>query len=59
MASKREKEAAKAWKKYYKAIKKYKLDDIQDAWHQGNEKIGYMYNAFFAGFYANKLNNEE
>ena len=46
-----EKEAAEAWKEYHKAIRKHKLDKIQDAWHQEGEHIGFMYDSFFAGYY--------
>ena len=49
--SNREKIAREAWKKYHSAIKKHDLDNIQDRNHQGI--IDYMYDAFFAGFYAN------
>ncbi len=53
--TKDENAAAKEWKKYYKAIKKYNLDKIEgDAWHRGNEHIGYMYDSYFAGFYAGR-----
>lgn len=41
--------AAKEWKKYHKAIKKLKLDEIKDHNHQGN--IDYIYDGFFTGFY--------
>ena len=47
-----EKNVAKAWKKYHKAIKKYELDNIKDRNH--NSTIDYMYDSFFAGFYAGR-----
>ena len=46
----KEKIAKDAWKEYYDAIKKYKLDKIEDRNHC--ETIDYMYDAFFAGFFA-------
>lgn len=49
--SKDEHLAAKEWKEYYKAIKEYELDKMEDdPWHQDN--IGYLYDGFFTGFYA-------
>lgn len=48
-----EKIAAREWKKYFKAIKKHKLDDIQnDAWHRKHlGPLPYMEDSFFVGFY--------
>lgn len=57
-----EKIAEKIWKEYHKNIKEHKLDDIKgDVWH--TETIGYMYDAFFQGFfscihYLQKLNSD-
>ena len=42
--------AAKAWKLYHTNIKKYDLDNNPDRNHQGT--VDYMYDAFFAGYYA-------
>jgi len=44
-----EKLAAKEWKKYHKAIKKEKLDEIDD--HRHHKNIDYIYDGFFTGFY--------
>ena len=46
----REDLAAKAWGEYHKAIKQYQLDDNNDRNHSGN--IDYIYDGFFAGFFA-------
>ena len=46
----KEKIAKDAWKEYYNAIKKYKLDKIEDRNHC--ETTDYMYDAFFTGFFA-------
>ena len=47
-----EENAFKAWGIYFKSIKKYKLNEMKDAWHQDDDPIGYMYDSFFAGYYA-------
>jgi len=57
--SKDEDAAALAWKEYHAAIEKYRLDD-KGCHHASKD---YMYDGFFAGFYAGrdyqKLNSEE
>lgn len=47
-----EQAAADEWMEYWKAIKEYKLDSIEDRNHLNT--IDYMYDAFFAGFYAGR-----
>ena len=49
--TKDEKGAEKAWKEYHKAIKEFSLDEIPE--HQGY-RVNYMYDSFFAGFYAGR-----
>lgn len=44
--------AVKAVKEYHDAIKKYGLDDIRDGHEQ--DKIRYMMDSFYAGFYAGR-----
>jgi hypothetical protein len=47
--------ANKAWKEYYKAIKKFKLHKIKDMWHQKKKNnIPFMQDVFFAGYYAGR-----
>jgi len=41
--------AAKEWKKYHKAIKKLKLDELTD--HNHRKNIDFIYDGFFDGFY--------
>lgn len=53
-----EEAAAEAWKEFHKAIKEFELDDMQDGWHQEGH-VGYMYDAFFAGFYKGRDFNDE
>jgi len=52
MYTKDEKAAHKATKSYSKAIKTYKLDQIEDGW--GNDTKRYMMDAFYAGFYSGR-----
>lgn len=57
--SKDEDAAAKEWKEYHDAVKEMGLDDKGVNW----PNIEYMYDGFFAGFYAGrdyqKLKSEE
>lgn len=43
--------AAKAWKVYHKAIKKYQLDKLEAPYDKILDK---MYDGFFAGFYEGR-----
>ena len=52
MQTKDEKATQKAAKKYFKAIKKYGLNNIEDGHGQGKKR--YMMDAFYSGFYRGR-----